>query len=319
MFLLACLPCGCILGIPIRIHWSAPAGLLILGAMSWSQSSGRPFRSAALHLLADLVILAAIPAMVLAHELAHAIAGRICGVQTHGIYLHLFGGLALVVDPLWLNLPPQRKMAIFAAGPASNFLCCASALALAWALDARALSGLLMALALMNLGMGLFNLLPIWPLDGGQLLHAFLLLIRARSRVSDWVTLAVTLLLGIPFAFRAWTLDECWIFSILLVLMSSATWLLTARDDEPATSAQPTLSPPEELLELQAPPQPLLLDSRRTASIDAPQRVIVMNSGLQNPGPPKSASLRKLRGEPRVIECWKPPTMEESAHHECRR
>ncbi len=234
-FLFASLPCGSILGIPIRVHWSAPVGLLIWASMSCPHFRTRPFASIVVRLSIELGITATVAAVILIHELAHSLAARIWGVRTQGIYLHLFGGIALSTDPASLNLTPRQEIAIFAAGPASNLICFVSAVLFDWAFEPRVLARLLLVFAVVSLGTGVFNLIPIWPLDGGQLFRSFLALIRLNSRLSDWITLAVSLSLGLPFAYLAWKSDNYWISSILLVLMSAAVVLLAIHGLGPAT------------------------------------------------------------------------------------
>ena len=131
MHFLASFSLGRIRGIPIRAHWSAPLGLLILIVVLWLEPSGRTFAVTLLQRLLELFVIAAIPAAVLMHELAHALAAGIWGIRTQGIYLHIFGGLALATDPAARALTHPKKMAILSAGPASNFICCAIALGLA--------------------------------------------------------------------------------------------------------------------------------------------------------------------------------------------
>ncbi len=226
MFLLASFNVGSIVGIPVRVHWSAPVGLLIWTSMTWLRFRTRPFAFIVVRLSIELGIIAIVAAVILIHELAHAPAARIWGVRTKGIYLHLFGGMALSTDSSSLNLTPRQEIAVFAAGPASNLLCFVSAVLLDWAFDPRVLARLLLVFAMVSLVTGVFNLIPVWPLDGGQLFRSFLALIRMKSRLSDWITLAVSLLLGVPFAYLAWKSGNYWIFSILLVLMTATVVLL---------------------------------------------------------------------------------------------
>jgi Zn-dependent protease len=237
MLFLASFPLGRIRGIPIRIHWSAPLGLFILVFMSWLEPSGRTFTVTLLRRLLELFVIAAIPATVLTHELAHAMVAGIWGIRTDGIYLHILGGLALARDTAARALTHPKKMAILLAGPASNLICCAIALGLAHFSDhlsgIRLLHKLLELIAVINLAMGFFNLLPIWPLDGGQILNFFLKWIRLGSPWSDWITLLVSLTVGIPLAYFAW--DAGWYFNfiVLSLLQIVAVALLAVYRKEP--------------------------------------------------------------------------------------
>jgi Zn-dependent protease len=235
MILLASFSLGRVFGIPIRIHWSAFVGLSLLVASFCSWQGGRILRPPVARLIAEFILVAAIPITVLMHELAHALTAKRWGVGTRAIYLHVFGGLALVTDPAAMSVTPRQKMAIFAAGPASNLIACCSALLLAHFVDSLIVSRLIEAIAAINLGMGFFNLLPIWPLDGGQLFHAFLSSIRLRPRWADGITLFLSLLLGVPMTYGAWESGAYFSLSILLILLAAAVALLAIYRLEPET------------------------------------------------------------------------------------
>lgn len=114
-------------------------------------------------------------ASLLAHELAHAVTARRFGVETRYITLFLFGGVAeLVQEPR----EAMHEFWIALAGPAMSLM-----LALMfWTFSGAGLMLLrqgpfvevLAYLALINLVLALFNLLPAFPLDGGRILRAWL-------------------------------------------------------------------------------------------------------------------------------------------------
>jgi hypothetical protein len=56
--------------------------------------------------------------------------------------------------------------------------------------------------------------------------RAFMALSRLSPRLSEWITLVVSLSLGIPIAYFAWEADEYWMLFVLLILMTSAVALL---------------------------------------------------------------------------------------------
>lgn len=155
--------------IPVGAHWSlflALAGMAFLhgnripGAAWWAYLSG--------FLLAVLAFLS-----VLLHEFGHAIVAQRRQVPIVGIDLHLLGGVAKMGAP---PRSPKDEVAIAIAGPlvsiALGVLFGAWAFAgdrdLVWApAFAKWLAGL-------NLGIGIFNLLPALPMDGGRVARAFL-------------------------------------------------------------------------------------------------------------------------------------------------
>jgi Zn-dependent protease len=130
-------------------------------------------------------------AIVLLHELGHAFACRSVGGHADTIMLWPLGGVAFVK-------PPPRPAAMLwaiAAGPAVNVLL-VPILGMAWVATAALGSGddlhlLVRAVTTINLGLLLFNLLPVYPLDGGQIVGALLWFVVGRTR-----GLMITALLG---------------------------------------------------------------------------------------------------------------------------
>jgi Zn-dependent protease len=111
---------------------------------------------------------------VLLHELGHAVTARRLGVPVAGIELHFFGGAAKMVgQPKTAN----DEVLIAAAGPAVSFALgiagmIASVSMGALGLDAAAT--LFQLLGWINVIIGVFNLVPALPMDGGRILRALL-------------------------------------------------------------------------------------------------------------------------------------------------
>jgi Zn-dependent protease len=110
---------------------------------------------------------------IVLHELGHALMARKYGIQTADITLYLFGGVARL-ERMPRSSGPELLIAL--AGPAVNF---AIVTILATVLGLMSLLGLpqsnlFVALLVLNLTLGLFNLLPIFPMDGGRVLRALL-------------------------------------------------------------------------------------------------------------------------------------------------
>ena len=106
---------------------------------------------------------------ILVHELGHGVAYRYFGVRHVTIVIHMFGGFARADDYLYDRL---KRIAVYLSGPAAGFLLLAlvyySNQATGWSRESR-LAGLIYRnLYYFNLYWGLFNLLPIYPLDGGR-------------------------------------------------------------------------------------------------------------------------------------------------------
>jgi Zn-dependent protease/predicted transcriptional regulator len=123
---------------------------------------------------------------IIFHELSHSLVARRFGMPIRGITLWIFGGVAHMED----NPPsPKAEFAMAIAGPLSSFLLAGVFLGL-HRLSGSGSSGSLFAgggsdistpvqgvlwyIGRINLILGLFNLLPAFPLDGGRVLRAAL-------------------------------------------------------------------------------------------------------------------------------------------------
>ena len=112
---------------------------------------------------------------LLAHEIAHAVVARRHGVEVKGLTLWLFGGFAsLGSEPS----TPRADVRIAVAGPAVSIVLGAGFELIALGLRALDIARLASVaagwLAVINVVLGVFNLLPGAPLDGGRILRAFL-------------------------------------------------------------------------------------------------------------------------------------------------
>jgi Zn-dependent protease len=161
-------------GIPVRID----AGwLLIFGLVTWSLASGYfphvlPARSAAAYWLHGLLAAVLLFGSVFLHELSHALAALDQGVPVGGITLHVFGGVSqLDAEPP----TPRAELLIALVGPLTSFAIAGLCLVADRLIDGpaafHAVAGYLVAI---NLVVGIFNLVPGFPLDGGRVLRATL-------------------------------------------------------------------------------------------------------------------------------------------------
>ena len=147
-------------GIPIRLHWSFLA--LFGGFLAFALVRGGLAAVALTFVIGGLVV-----GSVLLHELGHALAARYYGIGTDNITLYPFGGIASITGN---PRSARQEFVIAIAGPAVNFGLFVI-LALLW--GGTGWPALLTGAAI-NLLMGLFNLLPAFPMDGGRVLRAVL-------------------------------------------------------------------------------------------------------------------------------------------------
>jgi len=108
---------------------------------------------------------------VLVHELAHSFVAIAKGLPVHGITLFIFGGVSNLGAE---TESPRDEFAIAVVGPLTSLLLSGLFLGLLQITsDAEGpLAAILSYLALINLLLGIFNLLPGYPLDGGRVLRS---------------------------------------------------------------------------------------------------------------------------------------------------
>ena len=159
---------GRIAGIPIYLDLMFVLIVVVFGY--------RYFTSGNLQIVSlGLVVVAGVLVSILLHELGHAIAGRLFGVQTREIELTGLGGVARFATAL-----PRSALArsgIFLAGPAVNlvlWLGLEQGASAARGIGAPLLVNALLTLSMINFYLMAFNLLPAYPLDGGHTLDAWL-------------------------------------------------------------------------------------------------------------------------------------------------
>lgn len=160
-------------GIPVRIdlRWFFVLALMsvVTGNIIYPRVENSVI-SFVLGLFTTLVFFASI----FGHELGHAYAARLEGVQVMEIVLHPFGGLAR-----FRREPdtPRAEFRIAIAGPVASFLLTVvflALMALANAAGLGVLGYLFLLLAIWNFMLAVFNLFPGYPLDGGRVLRAYL-------------------------------------------------------------------------------------------------------------------------------------------------
>ena len=154
---------GRISGIPVGLHWSAVLTALYLASNLSSSLGGFSLAT---------IVATGYLASILVHELAHALVAQRHRVPVHSITLWLLGGVARLDGEA---VTPKAEFQIAAAGPAASLALGGALLAGSGMGDRFGSFGLVLAwLGVMNLVLGIFNLLPGSPLDGGRLVKAAL-------------------------------------------------------------------------------------------------------------------------------------------------
>ncbi len=140
------------------------------------------------------------------HELGHALAARGYGIRTRDITLHPIGGVARLER---MPEKPSAEIAIALAGPAVNVALAAVFGGLWFAGQsflgpmgsaAGWVSDFIGRLALANVVLVVFNLIPAFPMDGGRVLRASLSWVTSRetaTNIAGWVGAGFAVLFGL--------------------------------------------------------------------------------------------------------------------------
>jgi Zn-dependent protease len=173
---------GTAFGVPIFLHWS----FLVLAAVLMISSP------------AMIVVLPILCGCVLLHELGHSVVAQRFGIRVMDITLLPIGGMARMAQ-----MPENARIEglVAIAGPAVNFglaLLGYVVLVLGHTFGFESVPSFAALFITVNLILGLFNLLPAFPMDGGRILRAFLArrgnwlaATESAVRVGRWVALAM--------------------------------------------------------------------------------------------------------------------------------
>jgi Zn-dependent protease/CBS domain-containing protein len=215
--------------INIDVSW-----FIIFLLVLWSLSAGYfprqfPGQTAQIYWGAGLVATLLFFFSVLFHEMSHSLMAQRCGIEISEIKLFIFGGVARLSED---SKNPVTEFKIAVVGPLSSFV-----LAIFFWFCHKLLGGLQFPLAQavtgylvwINVALGIFNLLPGFPLDGGRILRAILWYkTGSLSRATKWASdvgkgLAVALMvLGALQIFAGMLIGGIWLIFIGMFLRGVA-------------------------------------------------------------------------------------------------
>jgi len=196
-------------GIPINVHVS---WLVIYGLITWTLAVGYfpralPDLPAAAYWANGLLAAFLLFVSVLLHELSHSLVAIAHGLSVRGITLHVFGGVSHLEDE---PPTPRAEFLIAVVGPVTSFVIAA----VLWAINASGLvqpawtQAVVAYLVLVNVVVGIFNLVPGFPLDGGRILRAALWKWKGTLGQATYIASRV----GVSFAFALMALGVLQIF-----------------------------------------------------------------------------------------------------------
>ena len=191
-------------GIDVWLHWS-----WIFVAYLQFQLGGDRYSNPIWHVATYLALFA----IVLLHEFGHSLACKSVGGKANQIILWPLGGIAFIQ-------PPRRPGAVLwsiAAGPLVNVLLVPVTLVLLLSIgglnlddnhaDWSDLELFAVAVASINIMLLLFNILPVYPLDGGQIVQAILWFFIDEMRSLRIVAFIGMVIASIGGAWAFWTGD----------------------------------------------------------------------------------------------------------------
>ena len=186
--------------IPLYVHWSAL--IMVVMVSRWANTPS------GFDVPLFLLLLTVLLMGIVLHELGHGLMAKALGAFGISITLWAFGGLCSSTR----DLLPRRELLIIAAGPAVSFLLAGigwvgveyiQQVQPAWALDdygnPSIVTLFLYFTMVINLWMGLFNILPIYPLDGGQIVYHLAHLVTGKQLVARQVGLTLAVFGAVGF------------------------------------------------------------------------------------------------------------------------
>jgi Zn-dependent protease/CBS domain-containing protein len=191
---------GRIFGIHVGFNWSL---LVVVALIAWSLAtsflpSAAPGQTSGAYWVAGVISAVAFLASLLAHELAHSVVAMRRGVKVEGITLWLFGGVSRFSSDS--NSPGTQALFTF-VGPLTSLVLGAVFYLISVAIGSGPHPGLVAAtlswLGYINILLGLFNLVPAFPLDGGRLLQS-LIWLRTGNRL---LATRIAARIGMGFAY----------------------------------------------------------------------------------------------------------------------
>lgn len=212
---------GSLFGIPFYIN---PSWFLVLALVTWNDANWLQYQFPQLGAGAwvlGLITALLLFASVLAHELGHSLVAIRQGVEVKSITLFIFGGLATLGEE---SKTPGEAFRVAIAGPLVSFTLFGLLKGIgSFTPIAGPIAAMVALLAYVNLALGVFNLIPGLPLDGGNVLKALVWKITGKpyrglafaSRVGlffGWVGvfLGLASLLGLTSFGSVWTLLVGW-------------------------------------------------------------------------------------------------------------
>lgn len=221
---------GTLAGIEVDVH---PSWLIVMILFVISLSVGwlpalYPGADPALYVLLGFFTTILIFISILMHEVGHALVARRHGLEVKSITLYVFGGVSNIEQEAH---SPGVEFQVSLVGPLVSLLISLICFALWFPVRNMhtAIEAILEIVAITNLFIGIFNLIPAYPLDGGRVLRSILWKVignAARAlRITTTIGIILSyllIILGIFLVFSSDIVDGIWIVFVGWFLLSAA-------------------------------------------------------------------------------------------------
>jgi len=223
---------GRIFGIDVRVHpsWFIIALLLVWILATAALPGDFPEVAGPVRLAMAVSIMILFFLSLLAHELAHSLVAKLRGIPVRRITFFLFGGMAETTRD---SRSPGEEFLIAIAGPAMSVLLAGAFLGFWWAGLTAAwpgwVNGTAAYLAILNVVLAVFNMLPGYPMDGGRVLRAAIWKVTGdATRATRWASRVGELLALLLMAYGVWQafavdlIGGMWLVLIALFIRNAA-------------------------------------------------------------------------------------------------
>jgi len=224
---------GRIDGVPIHIHFTFALAFILI---TWTLSStilpnNYPGLVQSTYIIMGIVCAFISLFSILLHELGHSFVASKYGIKFQRIVLFGLGGIALNPNEI---TDPKKEIRMAFGGPSISFIISGISLLLWFTFfqsrvfisQNSPIDWILFYSGVINLVIGLFNLLPIFPSDGGRILrsflsyyiHDYLRATKAAIRIGMIISICI-LLIGVAIGLRFSFVSGLWLIFVAIFLM----------------------------------------------------------------------------------------------------
>lgn len=199
-------------GVPTKLHISFTIAVILLfiyfGTLGFIQ------------FIYQTIMIMILMFCLISHEYGHALAAKRYDITTHDIVITPVGGVARIVN-LFAN--PKQEIVIAIAGPLVNIVYFCIGMLL-YAFEIPYVHYFVYYFCLINIIMGVFNLIPAYPMDGGRVLRAILTYVTKDKIISHKISIMISQFISVCFIILGfmYNLINVIIIAVLLLVLAQA-------------------------------------------------------------------------------------------------